>query len=130
MENRRSSYNRPPGQRRQFKPKRGPGGHTDDSRGNTSAGGHGGPGGRRRFMKKRSAATDAKMPPPRPGTRPRTTKPWEKVKRVKITSEFQITDGRYNGKLLQNIEKLNAEVSARKIREAMFRLLVRKIRAG
>jgi 16S rRNA (guanine966-N2)-methyltransferase len=81
-------------------------------------------------MKKRSAATDAKMPPPRPGTRPRTTKPWEKVKRVKITSEFQITDGRYHGKLLQNIEKLNAEVSARKIREAMFRLLVRKIRAG
>jgi 16S rRNA (guanine966-N2)-methyltransferase len=70
------------------------------------------------------------MPPPRPGERPRTKKPWEKVKRPKITSELQITDGRYLGKLLANIEKINPAMSSRKIREAMFRILARKIRAG
>ena len=71
-----------------------------------------------------------KMPPPRPGTRPPTKKPWENVKRPKITSDFQITDGRHHGKLLENVEKINSAVTARKVREAMFRILARRIRAG
>ena len=70
------------------------------------------------------------MPPPRPGSRPKTKKPWDKVKPVKITSDLQITEGRHQGKLLGNVEKINAAVSSRKIREIMFRLLVRKIRAA
>jgi 16S rRNA (guanine966-N2)-methyltransferase len=70
------------------------------------------------------------MPPPRPGTRPRTTKPWEKVKRPAITSELQITDGRHFGQLLGNIEIINSGVTSRKAREALFRLLARRVRAG
>ena len=70
------------------------------------------------------------MPPPRPGERPRTKKPWEKIKRPKITSDLQITDGRYLGNLLENIEKINPAMSVRKTREAIFRILARKVRAG
>lgn len=70
------------------------------------------------------------MPPPRPGTRPKTKKPWENVKRIKITSDKQVTDGRHHGVLLTNVESINTAVSPRKQREAMFRLLARKIRAG
>ena len=70
------------------------------------------------------------MPPPRPGSRPKTKKPWENVKRVKITSENQVTDGRYHGLLLNNIESVNSGVSPQSTREAMFRVLARKIRAG
>jgi len=70
------------------------------------------------------------MPPPRPGDRPKTRKPWENVKRLKITSEFQITDGRHQGTLLENIPKINANVSSQKLREILFKVLSRKIRAG
>jgi len=70
------------------------------------------------------------MPPPRPGSRPRTKKPWENVKRPKITSDLQITDGRHLGKLLANVDKINTGMSSRKVREAIFRVLTRKIRAG
>lgn len=70
------------------------------------------------------------MPPPRAGTRPKTKKPWEKIKRPKITSEYQITDGRHLGKLLENIEKVNPSVSSQKLREGLFRMISRKIRAG
>ena len=122
MEDRRSSNNRSQPGRRQFNKNRGSrqGG---EPRGTASDG-------NRRFFKKRSAASEAKMPPPRPGARPKTKKPWEDVKRVKITSDNQVTDGRHHGVLLDNIEKINSSVSSRKLREAMFRVLARKIRAG
>jgi 16S rRNA (guanine(966)-N(2))-methyltransferase RsmD len=70
------------------------------------------------------------MPPPRPGSRPKTKKPWENVKRPKITSELQITDGRHIGLTLANVEKINTAVSARNLREPLFRLIARKVRAG
>jgi 16S rRNA (guanine(966)-N(2))-methyltransferase RsmD len=70
------------------------------------------------------------MPPPRPGDRPKTRKPWENVKKEKITSEFQITDGRHQGTLLENIPKINVNVSSQKLREILFKVLARKIRAG
>ena len=70
------------------------------------------------------------MPPPRPGSRPKTKKPWENVQRPKITSDLQISDGRFVGLLLSNVEKLNPTVSAGKLRDSMFRLLSRKVRAG
>jgi len=122
MEDGRSSNQRSQTGRRQFNKNRGPkqGG---DARGNST-------GGNKRFFKKRSAASEAKMPPPRPGDRPKTKKPWENVKRVKITSENQVTDGRHHGLLLKNFEAINAGVTARGLREAMFRMLARKIRAG
>src|SRR5690242_12145449 len=114
MENRRTSFNKSSGSARQPKQRRGPSG-SGEGRGNVSSGG------KNRFLKKRSAASDSKMPPPRPGSRPKTKKPWEQVPRPKITSELQITDGRYLGKFLQNVDKLNPAVSARKVREVMFR---------
>jgi 16S rRNA (guanine(966)-N(2))-methyltransferase RsmD len=122
MEDRRSSNNRSQPGRRQFNKQRGPG-QGGQPRGNSA-------GGKKRFFKKRSAASEAKMPPPRPGSRPKTNKPWENVKRVKITSDYQVTDGRHQGVLLQNVDKINAAVSPRKLRESMFRMLARKIRAG
>lgn len=122
MENRRTSFNRSPGGRRQSSQKRGPN-TSGDSRDRVAGGG------KKRFLKKRSAASESKMPPPRPGSRPKTKKPWDKVKPVRITSELQITDGRHQGLLLENLEMINS-VSPRSTREAMFRLLARKIRAG
>lgn len=122
MENRRTSFNKSSGQRRQFNSSRGPNASGDGRDGKSS--------GRRRSGKIRSAATESKLPPPRPGSRPPTRKPWENVKRVKITSELQVTDGRHHGKLLDNVEKLNLSVTSRKVREAMFRLLARRVRAG
>ena len=70
------------------------------------------------------------MPPPRPGSRPKTKKPWENTKRVKITSENQVTDGRHHGVLLKNVDHINPSVSPRKLRELMFRMLIRKVRAA
>jgi len=123
MENRRTSFNRSPGGRRQLNQKRGPN-TSGDSRDRPPSGG------KKRFFKKRSAASDSKMPPPRPGERPKTKKPWEKVTPVRITSELQVTDGRHQGLLLENVAILNSTISSRQVREAMFRLLSRKIRAG
>jgi|tagenome__1003787_1003787.scaffolds.fasta_scaffold20482107_1 16S rRNA (guanine966-N2)-methyltransferase len=122
MENRRTPYNKSPGGRRPFNKNRSS--QSDgESRGNSAEG-------KNRFFKKRTASSESKMPPPRPGTRPKTKKPWELVKRPKVTSELQVTDGRYQGQFLLNIEKINSAVSARKVRELMFRLLARKVRAG
>jgi 16S rRNA (guanine(966)-N(2))-methyltransferase RsmD len=122
MENRRTPFNRSSSGKRQPDRNRGPKG-PGDSRGNTA-------GPKKRFFKKRTAASDAKMPPPRPGSRPKTKKPWDKVKRPKITSELQITDGRFMGQYLENVEKINAAVSSRKVRDVLFRILARKIRAA
>ncbi|HYJ90107.1 MAG TPA: RsmD family RNA methyltransferase [Pyrinomonadaceae bacterium] len=123
MENRRTSFNKSSGGRRQFNQKRGPNA-SNDSRDRPSSGG------KKRFFKKKSSASDSKMPPPRPGSRPKTKKPWENIQRIKITSELQIIDGRHHGKLLENVEKINSAVSSQKIRETIFRLMARKIRAG
>lgn len=122
MEKRRTSSNRAQGGRRQFINNRG--NHSDGESRPTS------PDGRKRFFKKRSAASDAKMPPPRPGSRPKTKKPWENFKRTKITSDLQITDGRHQGLTLENVQKINAILSAHKTREALFRLIARRIRAA
>ena len=70
------------------------------------------------------------MPPPRQGTRPKAKKPWDKTKKIRITSELQVTDGRHHGVHLDNIPKINAQVSSLKLRETMFKVLARKIRAG
>jgi 16S rRNA (guanine966-N2)-methyltransferase len=120
MEHRRSTFNRSPGKGRSFE-RKGVFGSEGQSRPD------GRTGDRRR---KRTRTADSKLPPPRPGTKPRITKPWEKTKKPKITSEFQITDGRHQGKLLENIEKINPVVTSRKLREALFRLLARRVRAG
>jgi len=122
MEDRRTSSTKSRSVRRQFSNSR-----DEQQRGNSQRGPGGG---KKRFFKKRSASSEAKMPPPRPGSRPRTKKLWEKTAHAKITSDLQITDGRYQGNLLDNLEKLNSDLNSRKIRESLFRLIARRVRAA
>ncbi len=58
-------------------------------------------------------------------------KPWEREKPLpRIVSEMQITDGRHRGKNLQSTASPNVRPTARRVREVMFRILYRRVRAG
>ncbi len=57
-------------------------------------------------------------------------KPWEQEHRPRIVSEMQVTDGKHRGKYLQSTASAKVRPTARRIRESMFRILYRKIRAG
>lgn len=54
----------------------------------------------------------------------------ERLDRTPIVSDMQITDGRFFGKYLQTTASPKARVTSRHIREVMFRILQRRIRAG
>ena len=56
--------------------------------------------------------------------------PWKKEQLVKIVSDKQITDGKHRGKYLENSDSQNAKPTIRRIREVMFRILFRRVRAG
>jgi len=61
----------------------------------------------------------------------KTLKPWEKEKPLpRIVSEMQITDGKHRGKYLQSTASTKVRPTARRVREVMFRILHRRIRAG
>ncbi len=57
-------------------------------------------------------------------------KPWEEEHRPRIVSEMQVTDGKHRGKYLQSADTEKVRPTARRIREVMFRILYRRIRAG
>lgn len=57
-------------------------------------------------------------------------KPWEQDRRPRIVSEMQVTDGKHRGKYLQFAATEKVRPTARRIREVMFRILYRRIRAG
>lgn len=57
-------------------------------------------------------------------------KPWEKEKTPPIVSDMQVTDGKYKGKYLKSTESPKVRPTARRIREVMFRILFRRVRAG
>lgn len=57
-------------------------------------------------------------------------KPWEKDKRPRIVSDMQVTDGKHRGKYLKSSTSQKVRPTARRIREVMFRILFRRIRAG
>ncbi|MDQ3712220.1 MAG: 16S rRNA (guanine(966)-N(2))-methyltransferase RsmD [Acidobacteriota bacterium] len=57
-------------------------------------------------------------------------KPWERDNSPRIVSEMQITDGKHKGKYLQSTASPNVRPTARRIREVMFRILFRRVRAG
>lgn len=48
----------------------------------------------------------------------------------KIHSDLQVTDGKYRGKMLKNSASPKAKLINRKLREIMFRLISRRVRAG
>lgn len=56
-------------------------------------------------------------------------KPWEKPP-ARIVSDMQVTDGKHRGKYLQSTTSEKVRPTARRIREVMFRILYRRIRAG
>lgn len=55
--------------------------------------------------------------------------PWKKADNVKITSEMQITDGKLRGKMLESVPLTKNRVTSRRLREVMFRILSRRVRA-
>lgn len=57
-------------------------------------------------------------------------KPFENPDRPQIVSEMQITDGRFFGKYLQTGASPKIRGTSRRIRELMFRILQRRVRAG
>ena len=69
---------------------------------------------------------------PRGGFAPKSGgfKPWEQDQRPRIVSEMQVTDGKHRGKYLQSTASEKVRPTARRIREVMFRILYRRIRAG
>jgi 16S rRNA (guanine966-N2)-methyltransferase len=57
-------------------------------------------------------------------------KPWERDNRPRIVSDMQVTDGKHRGKYLQSTTSEKVRPTARRIREVMFRILYRRVRAG
>ncbi len=76
------------------------------------------------------AKNDRFQPKGRFAPRKEISKPWERDNRPRIVSEMQITDGKHRGKYLQSTASPNVRPTARRIREVMFRILFRRVRAG
>lgn len=57
-------------------------------------------------------------------------KPWEKDKAPRIVSDMQVTDGKHRGKYLKSTDSPKVRPTARRIREVMFKILYRRIKAG
>jgi 16S rRNA (guanine966-N2)-methyltransferase len=60
----------------------------------------------------------------------RPVKPWEQEPKPRIVSDMQVTDGKHRGKYLQSTTSTKVRPTARRIREVMFRILFRRVRAG
>jgi 16S rRNA (guanine(966)-N(2))-methyltransferase RsmD len=60
----------------------------------------------------------------------KSSKTWEKDKKPRIISDMQVTDGKHIGKYLQSTTSQKVRPTARRIREVMFRILLRRVRAG
>ncbi|MDQ3713906.1 MAG: 16S rRNA (guanine(966)-N(2))-methyltransferase RsmD [Acidobacteriota bacterium] len=57
-------------------------------------------------------------------------KPWEQEEQIRIVSDMQVTDGKHRGKYLTSTISTKVRPTARRIREVMFRILFRRVRAG
>ena len=73
---------------------------------------------------------DRFQPKGRFAPRKENSKPWERENAPRIVSEMQVTDGKHRGKYLQSTASPSVRPTARRIREVMFRILFRRIRAG
>lgn len=62
--------------------------------------------------------------------RPRPGKPAPVENQIKITSDAQITDGRFRGQQLQNSPSPKAVHTDRKLREIVFRVISRRVKGG
>lgn len=60
-----------------------------------------------------------------------SVKPWEREQQlIRIVSDMQVTDGKHRGKYLKSTTSEKVRPTARRVREVMFRILYRRIRAG
>lgn len=57
-------------------------------------------------------------------------KPWEKANKPRITSDMQVTEGKHRGKHLTTTLSPKVRPTARRLRETMFKILFRRVRAG
>jgi 16S rRNA (guanine966-N2)-methyltransferase len=57
-------------------------------------------------------------------------KPWEQPNRPRIVSDMQVTDGKHMGKHLQTSVSPKIRPTPRRMRETMFKILFRRVRAG
>jgi 16S rRNA (guanine(966)-N(2))-methyltransferase RsmD len=60
----------------------------------------------------------------------RFEKPRLRENNIKIVSDLQITDGKHKGKYLQNSTSVKARTTDRRVRDIMFKILFRRVRAG
>ena len=58
------------------------------------------------------------------------TKPWQMENNIKIVSDLQVTDGKYKGNYLQNSTSVKTRPTPRRVRDIMFKILFRRVRAG
>jgi 16S rRNA (guanine(966)-N(2))-methyltransferase RsmD len=56
-------------------------------------------------------------------------KPWQKDNRPRLVSDLQITDGKHRGKYLQTSPMQNVQMTQRRVRETLFKILYKRIRA-
>ncbi len=54
---------------------------------------------------------------------------WKEEPKIKIVSDLQVTDGKSHGKYLKNSTSAKFTVTPRRLREAMFKILFRRVRA-
>ena len=59
----------------------------------------------------------------------KTAKPWEEEDKPRIVSDMQVTDGKHRGKYMVSTTSPKVRPTTRRLREVMFRILFRKIRA-
>ena len=70
---------------------------------------------------------------PRKNFQARETKPvppWKRIEKPRIYDEMQITDGKHIGKFLKSTDSPKVRPTARRVRETMFKLIFRRVRAG
>jgi 16S rRNA (guanine966-N2)-methyltransferase len=70
---------------------------------------------------------------PRKNFVPRGAKPlppWKRVEKPRIYDEMQITDGKHIGKFLKSTDSPKVRPTARRVRETMFKIIFRRVRAG
>lgn len=59
----------------------------------------------------------------------KTTDTWKQAPKPRVYDEMQITDGKHRGKFLKSTTSPKVRPTARRIREVMFRLIFRRVRA-
>lgn len=65
---------------------------------------------------------------PRGSARP--VPPWKRIEKPRIYDEMQITDGKHIGKFLKSTDSPKVRPTARRVRETLFKLTFRRVRAG